>query len=379
MRARAWLPSRFRSTLSALTLVSLVALPLAAAPLEANAASATPTPVTGTPTPTPTLTPTPTPGQVVTIRPSGKAGQAVDGPGYYQLSLRPGTSITLDALVSNASDLPANVRMVPVDATTGVFGGVSYNLPEAARRHVGAWINVQQTELPLAPHKGAVVGLSVTVPDGTPPGQYVGGLSAYVPAVAPSTGHFAITIQTRGVVAVEVTVPGPLTRRLTITGVHEERRPDSGYVVIDVKNSGNMLLKAAGTLLVTRPGDSQPLISGPVTLDTTVPHTAVHYPIRWMTSPPVGRYHAHVELAWRGGATSWDGDFNVTAAPAPTAQASGSGVFVAPLAAAATATPSARPAATDPSPSGVAWPFVAGLLALLLLLLILLARRRRER
>ncbi|HEU5318836.1 MAG TPA: DUF916 domain-containing protein [Chloroflexota bacterium] len=276
-------------------------------------------------------------GAQVSLRPVDEAGSPLPGPGYFTVTAQPGETVTLHVLVSNAGSAPATVVLQPVDASSSTGGGVAYNLPEQPVRGVGAWVELPQTSLMLEPGRATLVPFQVRVPAGTGTGEHVGGLTAFVPtegggsAVAGSQPgqQFSVRVQTRTVVAVVVNVPGVRETRLAVSGVEVERRPDAAYLVIRVRNTGNTLAKGQGTVLVNRAGDTTPLISGPIALETTVPGTETTFPIQWTRDLPAGRYQARVELSWDGGGTTWEDAVTVAPLAAATARPGAGPIFVA--------------------------------------------------
>ena len=277
-------------------------------------------------------------GAEISLRPVDAQGDPLPGPGYFVVTARPGEVVQLYALVSNSGSAPATVTLQAVDSSTSATGGISYNLPDQVARDVGAWVALTQSSVTLEPGRAAIVPFQLRVPDGAGAGERVGGLTAFVPAAAGGSAvapggqpgqQFALRVQTRTVTAIVVSVPGAREARLAIGGVDLERRPDAAYVVVRLRNTGNVLTKAQGSVLVTRPGDSTPLISGPIAIDTIVPGTEAAFPIQWAQDPPPGRYEARVEVTWEGGQTTWNDVFTVTPAVPPTPRPGASPIFVA--------------------------------------------------
>jgi hypothetical protein len=277
-------------------------------------------------------------GAEISLRPVDADGNPLPGPGYFVVTAQPGETVQLYALVSNSGSAPATVTLQAVDSSTSATGGISYNLPDQPVREVGAWVALTQSTVALEPGRAALVPFQVRVPDGVAAGEHVGGLTAFVPAAAPGGNvapgstpaqQFAVRVQTRSVAAIVVSVPGARETRLAISGVDVEHRPDASYLVVRLRNTGNVLTKAQGSVLVTRPGETAPLISGPFALDTIVPGTEVTFPIQWTRDPPPGRYQARVEVAWDGGRTTWDDAFTVTPAVPPTPRPGAGPIFVA--------------------------------------------------
>lgn len=256
-----------------------------------------------------------TPPVQLLLQPCDAQGAPTSGPGYFVVQAQAGSDVTLDALVGNSGAATTRVSLVPVDARSGVFGGLSYNLPQQPRKHVGAWVRMTTQKVTVAPGKGAVIPFTVHVPAGLKPGQYVGGLTAFVPVRIPghqAHGHVgSIQVQFRTVTAVEIDVPGSTVGKLSITKVQAQTRPDAVWVIANIHNGGDLLLKGQGNLWLWKQGQKNPVISAHLTLDTTIPHTTVHYPIPWTKVPAHGAYQYHLTVWWDGGSVSQAGTFRI--------------------------------------------------------------------
>jgi hypothetical protein len=241
-------------------------------------------------------------GANITLRPSDAQGNVVSGPGYFDFTAAPGSLTTLYALVGNEGGQAGTAKVIPVDARSGVFGGISYNLPQQSRHGVGAWVKLPGSTFPLDPSKGVVVPFTVKIPAGTKPGQYVGALTAYVPISGKKKGGVGgVQVQRRVVNAIEVTVPGPLRAAFSVTGVGSQRRPDGIYILVHLLNTGNVLLKGQGYLWINDNHTNKLVMSKPIGLDTTVPKTGVDYPLYFGYRPKTGTYRYSVKLSWNGG------------------------------------------------------------------------------
>ncbi|MGH2442268.1 MAG: hypothetical protein ACRDFX_03770 [Chloroflexota bacterium] len=254
---------------------------------------------------------TPVQGSIL-LQPSDAQGNAIPDSTYYQISARPGSFSVLYALIGNSGRSKERIALAAVDAGSGVYGGISYNLPGSARRHAGAWLALSKARLSVPPGVGRVVSIAVRVPQRVAPGQYIGGVTAY--SQAQSTSHSrrrgrsgSLQIQFRRVVAVLITVPGPQHARFTVRRVSAKRRPDATYILAHIKNIGNTLSKCRGTLWVWKIGKRKAIITAHLSLGVTVPHTTVHYPVFWSKRPSSGVYHFRVRVWWAGGASVRDG------------------------------------------------------------------------
>lgn len=256
-----------------------------------------------------------TQGNVV-LQPADVHGNEIDQPGYFEITASPGSSTTLYALVGSIAKKQLSISIAPVDARSGVYGGVSYNLPTQHRKSVGSWVHISRDKVKVQPGKAALVPFAVDVPDNVKPGQYVGGLTAFVPAKKGSAAQSgkrdgSIIVQLRRVVAVVVTVPGTSYGRFAIGRIAPKLRPDAFYIITHIHNTGTMLLKGQGRLWIWKVGVKNPVVSAPLTLDTTLPGTTVHYPVFWSKRPQRGQYHYKVRVSWSGGTTVRTGTFTL--------------------------------------------------------------------
>jgi hypothetical protein len=241
----------------------------------------------------------------VLLHPSDAQGNLLPEQPYFEISARAGSTVTLDAFVGNKGKKQAGIMLVPVDARSGLYGAVSYNLPEQPKKKVGSWVRLSHAWVSLGANRGMVVPFSVHVPAGTKPGQYVGALTAYVPApITRITRGIGLREQFRVFNAIVVTVPGSTQARLTVHSVVMKLRSNDDYLIVNIKNSGNVLLKAEGHLWLYGQHDSKPWVSAPLSIDTTVPGTAVHYPVPWTHHVPRGAYRYSVRVSWLGGSAS---------------------------------------------------------------------------
>lgn len=254
----------------------------------------------------------------VELLPSDAHGNPIAGQSYYHIKARPGKTVHEYAKVGNTGTRAGLVSLVPVDAESALYGGVSYRLPGQQRRQVGGWTKMQRTKVWLRPGRSVVVPFTVHLPKGLKPGQYVGGLTAFVPSPRPKGAKFAVlTVQLRVVSAIVIQVPGPIRTSLGISSVSVKYQPTGVFAGVHIRNTGGRLLTGHGALIVRKVGDSSAIIHKHFFVDTTVPHTSITYPIPWKPKPSYGVYDARATLTWKGGHTSWNHTFRVGPPPPP--------------------------------------------------------------
>ncbi len=246
----------------------------------------------------------------VTVYPSDAQGNRISQPGWWVVTAKPGTTTQLYAVVGDVSNRPAAIRVLAVDATDAMFGGLAYNLPSARVHSVGRWIHLPTGNVSLTGGQGGVMPFKVVIPKGIKPGQYVGGVSAYVPSHDRQTsGKAQVIIQPRVITAVVINVPGPKFFRLGVKNVQAQWMSGAFYIVPHLFNNGNQLLKGNGFMWVYAPGHSKPIVAKAMPIDTTIPGQTFAYPLRWSSHPAKGTYHWLIKLHWNGGSTSKSGTF----------------------------------------------------------------------
>ncbi len=152
---------------------------------------------------------------------------------------------------------------------------------------------------------------TVHVPVGTPPGQYLAGVSASVPltndpgTTVPPAGEagFSMSVMFQRGLAVEIDVPGPRTATLQVTGAEPIATPDGVTLGVHIGNVGNAFARGTG---VIRVADTNTDFS--FKIDTFVPGTSIVYPMSWTKTVVPGTHHVEVDLTYDGGRrTSWTG------------------------------------------------------------------------
>lgn len=251
-------------------------------------------------------------GLAVTVRPSDATGNLLPGPGYFRITATPGSVTQLYALVGNPTHQTGRISIVPVDAATGVYGGVTAMLASQPKRHVARWVHLSVHKVTLRSDRGEVVPFTVTVPRRTRPGQYVGALTASTPSHdTVRSRHVAITVQTRLADFIVITVPGKHRRGFRLRGVGTQIRTTSTYLLAYVHNAGNVMLHGWGYLWVWQPGRRHPILSVPLHIDNTLPGTTVKYPIHLGRRPRPGRYGWVLKVWWHGGTIRRHGEVTI--------------------------------------------------------------------
>lgn len=245
------------------------------------------------------------------VRPAPDSSTTAEG-SYFLLEIEPGAEIVQNLELRNDSPEPIVLELAGVDAVTGPLGGASYGLATDEVTRAGAWIELQETSVPLEPGASASIPFTVSVPSDAQTGEHLAGLAvAAVESDAPAAttdagGGASVDIRTRRLVAVQVNLPGAAEPELVISGVRPVARPQGLYLEIDIEHVGTALARGEGTISLPGDGFEQDFV-----VDTFVPRTTIAYPISWTADTREGSYDAEVELRYDGKVATWQGEVSV--------------------------------------------------------------------
>ena len=238
--------------------------------------------------------------------------------GHYQVELRAGQSITQSLRLVNTNGQSEPVRVTGVDALTSNTTGLAWRSPLNAQALTSRWITVATTAITMSPHETRDVAFTATVPAGAHPGQYMAGVSAWVPlasrskppAAGPNQATFALDVQIQRVTPIEIDVPGPRAPQLVVTGAEPQATAGGILLGVHMANQGNAFAHGSGVIRVP---DTKTDFS--FKIDTFLSETSIVYPMPWTASVPSGRHHVEVDLNYDGGRhLTWNGTVDVSGA-----------------------------------------------------------------
>ena len=231
---------------------------------------------------------------------------------YFVRELEGGAVVHDEALVLNSGDVPVTLKVFAADAVTAINGGTSFAQQGQQTNGVSRWLSLDVTEITLEPGEERIVPFTIRVPSDVSPGQYVAGL---VVALEPSGGYlasggegerqFAARVIRQAGVAVVIEVPGPWLARLEITDAGLVQQDDQGATfVVSVRNTGNVFVKAEGSLLVTDLEGIE-LASIPLKMDTVLPGDTTIFHVTYPVHLSDGRYLLDATLTYAEGETTF--------------------------------------------------------------------------
>jgi WxL interacting protein linking bacterial and host surfaces len=235
----------------------------------------------------------------VTYTPSNPVTQS-----YFVIAVRPGEVIHSQLRVTNAGTATGTALLYGVDATTGATSGAVYLSRTTRRRDVGGWLRLGAARVTLAPGESRVVPFALVVPAHVRSGDHLGGIVAENLAVDGSKaasgktgGSFRIRVRHLTIVAVQLALPGPRIEKFALTGVTFGRIGAYPTLLLNVRNSGTVMLKPRVTVHLTN-AKGMVVERRTVRLDTFLPRTAIAYPLLLHENLAPGTYHAAVQIAY---------------------------------------------------------------------------------
>ncbi len=160
---------------------------------------------------------------------------------WFVYELEPGKTINEKAAVINLYDEPVEVEVYPVDATTTKDGAFSLKQKNDEIESVGGWVEGLPLKLSLQAKERQIIDFSFTIPEGTEPGDYLGGL--VVQKVSVDETKMQVKTVVRTGVRIYLTVPGEVKREIEVTKLEFKKIKGKYKLLLSLKNTGNVRLE----------------------------------------------------------------------------------------------------------------------------------------
>lgn len=173
---------------------------------------------------------------------------------FFHISLYPGAAIDAEAVVANHTPAPVTLLNYPVDGQTTPQGGFALASQTDPQKGIGAWAHLKSDRLTIPANSELKVPFRLTVPPGTPPGDYTGGLIIQSPPVQGKTstvnGDTAVRIDVvqRQGVRIYLNVAGTAIKSLTPGDLAWQQNGDDLAFTLPVHNTGNTILHPTADL-----------------------------------------------------------------------------------------------------------------------------------
>lgn len=215
-----------------------------------------------------------------------------DEPNFFHVELLPGGATRRTAVVSNHSKTVQQITIYPADGVTTPQGGFSVKTAQQPRSEVGAWTRLPLTALTLPAGGQRLVTFDLTVPMGTPPGDYSGGIVVQSQPRAGQTtqlGHqtaVQLNFVERIAARIYLHVAGTARSSLSLGALTSAVDGSARTFSLTVTNTGNTRLQPSGLLRIEgRPGS--PVNVNLSTVDALLPGERAILRGHWSHPPTV--------------------------------------------------------------------------------------------
>lgn len=220
---------------------------------------------------------------------------------YFVFNVGSSPDLNNSVRLINSGNVRGTVDLYPVDTTTNQYSGVAYFGRNAPRVDVASWIHLSIRRITLAPNQSQDIPFYLTIPRGVRSGQHVGGIVAEnvnLQNIAAGKSKGLLTVTRDTIIPVVANLPGPHIESLVTTGIRFDGTNSFQRLLIGLYNTGNMLLKPVGSLVVTNQRGNV-VQKNALNLDALLPQTSIQYPINIRKiALPVGIYRARLQLTY---------------------------------------------------------------------------------
>ena len=176
---------------------------------------------------------------------------------YFAMTLVPGEQRQVEVEAANFGPESTLARTYAANVYSIVNGGFGAGLFGEDTSGTTTWLSYPTQEITLAPQGALRVPFMVSVPIGTPPGEYITAL--VIESTEPLQGNGPLTLNqvNRSAIAVAIDIPGPRQPGLSIGLVSHKSVGGQSILSFEVDNPGNVHLRPAGGFRLIDAGGSQ--------------------------------------------------------------------------------------------------------------------------
>ncbi|MGO9029336.1 MAG: WxL protein peptidoglycan domain-containing protein [Acidimicrobiales bacterium] len=232
---------------------------------------------------------------------------------YFQPILAAGQSYSDSVTVTNQTATPETFNLYAADAHNTPNGGFGLSRRTDPKVGMGAWIQLPESQITLAPSSYEVIPFTIAVPADATPGDHPGGIVIEA-TQGTTTTHGAVSVTVLQAVAVRVygRVQGKLVSSMGVTNLSIS--PKTGFVSLlgggaastvtfTVANTGNVRLTSTATVTVS------PVFGGSagnhvIKVPELLPQNSETFKVPFNSTIPFGQLSASVHLSAAGTASS---------------------------------------------------------------------------
>jgi len=142
------------------------------------------------------------------------ANPATKGKTWFTYEMEPGESITDTLVVTNNQNTTQSFYIYPADLSASTDGGFAIKQRKEEMKDIGKWIELEETEVTLAPRSSQKIAFTLTVPNNEKidVGEHAGGIAIEEKPAEENNSQQGIVIHKRVGTRVYVTIPGDIIK-----------------------------------------------------------------------------------------------------------------------------------------------------------------------
>lgn len=215
--------------------------------------------------------------------------------GYFEVEVEAGSSTTLTVGVGNFATDPVALRSFATNAVNPPNGGFSAGEEGDPLTDPARWLDFEATSFELDGGERWEQEFTVSVPEDTPPGQYVAALVARTDGSLELPGSDIFRQVLRSSISVEITVPGPVTPGFELGEPTFAVDIAVTMLQIPIANTGNIKVKPQGDLTVSTP-EGEPILTSDVQMGSVYGGNETLVQIGIPDQMPPGDYLVSIDL-----------------------------------------------------------------------------------
>jgi hypothetical protein len=174
-------------------------------------------------------------------------------------------------------------------------GGFAVAMADVVPTSTATWIDYPAETYDFGPREGTERTFTVTIPEGTAPGQYIAGLAAETTEPMAIEGTDLLNQVIRKSIAVFITVPGEMDAEFTLGEPEFVTDGVTSQIIVPVMNEGNVLVRPTGELTLSD-ANGDVVATVPVAMGSVYAGFTVPLSVSLITQIPDGDYTLSGEL-----------------------------------------------------------------------------------
>lgn len=213
----------------------------------------------------------------------------------FTIELQPGQSSSLTVILGNEGTIPIELLSYTANVLTNPNGGLGIDEENVEHIPPTTWMDFPTQVDQLDPGQEVTRTIDITVPEDTPPGQYVNAIAVQTVDDYAIEGSTNFRQRLRKVSAVYVNVPGDLQTSFAVGQPGVEFSTHGPVIQIPVENTGTTWIRPYGELILSDLTGVE-LIKAPVVMGSIFVGHSTQLELGMNVLLPPGEYLISMEL-----------------------------------------------------------------------------------